>query len=406
MPSSFNWPARSEEELTAILKRDVQLYEQDTRNFLGYPRNLLVDAFADNALAQLSKFHIHNVGDYEAGSQYPLQAFDKELLVVEFFKKLWNCDGREDDFWGYVTANGSEGNVWGASIGMRVLLARHNCDPVIICNREAHYSLDKSQAMSRLKLEVVDTNKDGSIKIEALENALEKHKEIPIILCLMNGTTVKEGRDNIPAALNAIKRTGRDRGDFYIHVDAAFSGVYLPLIDASPDITPGFNHDVDSISASGHKFIGTPTPCGVIVMERGHSDIAAQSVEYISSRDKTMGGSRDGHAIYQFWLLIERYGTKQLREWALAGIAAAETMANRLTTAGVPDVLLNPHALTVYFPAPSAELSKKYCLARQGKFAHAICTPHTLSKGFGGYDTANRFTEEYIKEILGSTSSD
>ncbi|KAG7098709.1 hypothetical protein E1B28_000622 [Marasmius oreades] len=395
----FIWPARTQAELTASVARDVDLYDQDTKNFLGYPRNLLVDPYVEEQLAKLSKCHIHNVGDYEAGSQYPLQAFDKETIVLEFFKHLWGCKGKEYKFWGYVTANGTEGNLWGAYVGMRVLSAKHKRPPVIICNKEAHYSFDKAAAMYRLELELVDTNSDGSIDIAKLEHALKKHAGVPIILGLMNGTTVKEGRDDIPAALQAIADTGRPRDNFYVHVDAAFSGVYLPLVDASPAITPGFQHDIDGISASGHKFIGMPTTCGVILMKREHSDIATKAVEYIASKDKTMGGSRDAHAIYELWLLIERYGADKLRQWAIACIAEAQTMARKLREAGLENVLLNPHALTVYFPKPSEKLIHKYHLACQGDFAHTITCPHTLDKSLGGYATAARFTVEYIAEL-------
>ena len=52
----------------------------------------------------------------------------------------------------------------------------------------------------------------------------------------------------------------------YIHSDAALSG--LPLALMAPGCRPGFDlaDGADSISVSGHKFLGSPIPCGVVII--------------------------------------------------------------------------------------------------------------------------------------------
>jgi histidine decarboxylase len=215
---------------------------------------------------------------------------------------------------------------------------------------------------------------------------------------IMNGTTVKEGRDDIIAVLQAAKATGRPREHFYFHVDGAYSSVYLRLIDAPAKITPSFDHDIDSISASGHKFIGSQRTTGLLVMRKEHSEAVKSDVEYISSVNKTMGGSRDAFPIIELWLAIKYRGKKQMEEWARACILKARGVAQTMRDAGVKDVLLNEYATTVYFRQPSKALMDKYHLAPEGDNCHLIVEPHTLSE-FGGYGSLDEFMVEFLAEL-------
>ncbi|CAI8037606.1 Histidine decarboxylase [Geodia barretti] len=70
--------------------------------------------------------------------------------------------------------------------------------------------------------------------------------------------------DDIPAIRQIIDEL--DIGEHYIHADAALSGMILPYVD---DPQPfGFDAGIDSISISGHKLIGAPLPCGIVLTRK------------------------------------------------------------------------------------------------------------------------------------------
>ena len=44
-----------------------------------------------------------------------------------------------------------------------------------------------------------------------------------------------------------------------------------------------FAHGIDSISVSGHKMIGSPIPCGIVVAKRQNVERISVDVDYIST---------------------------------------------------------------------------------------------------------------------------
>ncbi|WP_218279902.1 pyridoxal-dependent decarboxylase [Verrucomicrobium spinosum] len=92
-----------------------------------------------------------------------------------------------------------------------------------------------------------------------LRETLRIHRDVPPIIFANIGTTMKGAVDNlhkIRAILDELAITNA-----YLHADAALSGMILPFVaDPQPwDFAGG----ADSISISGHKFLGSPLPCGV-----------------------------------------------------------------------------------------------------------------------------------------------
>ncbi|MDE4972036.1 histidine decarboxylase, partial [Francisella tularensis subsp. holarctica] len=75
--------------------------------------------------------------------------------------------------------------------------------------------------------------------------------------------------------------------NFYIHLDGAFDGAFLPL---KYDYILG--EDFQSVNLSGHKFLGNPMPSGILLIQKKY--ISQHYVEYIDNDDMTIGGSRNG----------------------------------------------------------------------------------------------------------------
>jgi histidine decarboxylase len=154
-------------------------------------------------------------------------------------------------------------------------------------------------------------------------------------------------------------------------------------------IRPSFRHAIDSISTSGHKMIGTPMPCGVLIARRPHVDRVASAVAYLRSNDTTLMGSRNGHAVLAVWSRLFGHGLEGYGRDVAQCLQRTDRMVAELRAAGVP-VLCNPHSLTVLFPQPGEDIVKTYQLACSRGDAHAIVMPNISDA------LIDRFLAEYL----------
>lgn len=75
-----------------------------------------------------------------------------------------------------------------------------------------------------------------------------------------------------------------------------------------------FKKPIGSISVSGHKFIGAPVPCGVVITRLENIEALSSDVEYLNSRDATIMGSRNGHAAVFLWYTLAQKGRAGMRK--------------------------------------------------------------------------------------------
>lgn len=118
--------------------------------------------------------------------------------------------------------------------------------------------------------------------------------------------------DDIEMIQKRLAQIGIMRRDYYIHADAALSGMILPFVDHPQAFT--FAHGIDSICVSGHKMIGSPIPCGIVVAKRQNVERISVDVDYISTRDQTISGSRNGHTVLLMWAAIRSQTNLQRRQ--------------------------------------------------------------------------------------------
>jgi histidine decarboxylase len=96
------------------------------------------------------------------------------------------------------------------------------------------------------------------LNYEDFQNQLNPN--YPAIINLNIGTTVKGATDNLDKILEVL--SARKIEEFYIHCDGALGGMLAPYL--SPD-SIDFQRPINSLAISGHKFIGCPFPCGIVV---------------------------------------------------------------------------------------------------------------------------------------------
>jgi histidine decarboxylase len=138
----------------------------------GYPYNLDFDY---GALAQLQHFSINNLGDPFIESNYGVHSRQFEVGVLNWFARLWELE--KDEYWGYITNCGTEGNLHGILVGREVLP-----DGILYASRDSHYSVFKAARMYRMEAVKVDTLISGEIDCTDLKRKLTEGRDKPAIL--------------------------------------------------------------------------------------------------------------------------------------------------------------------------------------------------------------------------------
>jgi histidine decarboxylase len=356
--------------LKPVFDRTLAKMKAAHETHLGYPYNL---NFEPGVPPSLGKFLINNLGDPYAGSHYGSEVCDLEREAVSWLMDLWHCENH-DDYWGSIGTSGTEGNLWGIYLGREALP-----DAVLIHSDDAHYSIPKAAKLQRVAAISVASNERGEMDLDALSVVLATLEKRTIIMTLTCGTTMKGAHDDISGVIARLDAAGITQGNRYIHVDGALNAMVIPYLDDAPDaIRPSFKHPIDSISVSGHKMIGTPMPCGVLVARREHVERIASAIAYLRSNDTTLMGSRNGHAVLAIWSRFMGHGHEGYARDAAMCVEHAAGLAGRLRALSVP-VLCNPHSLTVVFPQPSEQIIKTDQLACYKGEAHVVVMPNVAS---------------------------
>ena len=331
------------------------------QTFVGYPCN---SDFDYSELFDFLSLPLNNVGDPFSPGTYHTNTRAFEHEVMDWFANLNNAP--MDNYWGYVTNGGTEGNMYGLYLA-RELYPKG----VVYYSQDTHYSVSKNIRMLGMEHVMIKSRRNGEMDYDDLNHMVSTWRSAPPIIFANIGTTMKEGFDNIESIKKVLKQCAVP--EYYIHCDAALSGMTLPFIDDAPkyDFTTG----VQSMSISGHKFIGSPIPCGIVLALKSNVGRIARAVEYVGTLDNTVTGSRNGFTPLLLWYAIKNNGYNGFKRLVKNCIRTAEYAVKKFYDSGIK-AWKNEHAITIVFPTPSGDVVKKWQLAVQDGIAHMICTPH------------------------------
>jgi histidine decarboxylase len=311
-------------------------------------------------LAQL----LNNVGDpfvdAASGHTKPM-----EREVVGFVADLLRAPA--DDRWGYVTSGASEGNQYALHIARRL-----HPDAIVYHSVAAHYSVPKAidlLAMPSIAIRVSDT---GDLDYDDLAAQVDRHRDRPAIVVATIGTTMTEAIDDVRRITDILDSLAIHRR--FVHADAALAGIPLALL--APKQRPGFDFadGADSVIVSGHKFVGSPFPCGVVLIRARHRAELTRIARYTGSPDTTVSGSRSGHAPLVLWYAIRYHGVEGLRARAERSRELAAYTHRRLVDIGW-EAYRNDHAFTVVLATPPKAVTDRWVLASSGRRSHIVCMP-------------------------------
>lgn len=343
---------------------------------IGYPTN---QAFDYSELFRFLEFSINNVGDPFTGTNYRLNTMEFEREVVADFARLTQAP--EGQWWGYVTSGGTEGNMYGLYVARELFP-----DSICYFSEDTHYSVAKVLRLQHTRNIMIKSQPDGQMDYADLRETLRIHRDVPPILFCNIGTTMKGAVDDV-AKIRAILED-LAIPNAYIHADAALSGMILPFVD---DPQPwDFAAGADSISISGHKMLGSPVPCGVVLARKSHVERISRSIEYIGALDTTIAGSRSAFAPLMLWHRLRTLGDAGMREIVHGCLERAEFAVRQLQAGGAP-AWRHANSITVVFPRPPKEVMEKWIIAPKKDIGHLIVMPHVT------LEMLDEFIADYLR---------
>ncbi len=343
------------------LSEFISQLEAKTQAYLGYP---VSKDFDYTELAELLKYPLNNLGDPFIDSTWKVDSRQFEREVIQFFADLLRAP--ENNWWGYVTNGGTEGNLYGLYLAREIY-------PNGICyfSQETHYSVAKNLHLLNMRHIMIRSQPNGEIDYDDLRETLRIHRDLPAVIFANSGTTMTEAKDDITRIKSILNEFAINQ--YYIHTDAALCGAINPFLNPVPPFD--FSSGADSISISGHKFIGSPIPCGIVIARKDRVDRIARSIAYIGCLDTTITGSRNGFTPVVLWSAIKKHGIEGLKKRALHSLQVAEYTEQQLKSIGI-DAWRNPNAITVVLPEVPNSIKEKYQLATANGITHIICMPN------------------------------
>ena len=343
------------------LEKFLSVIERFSDQMMGYPsaRDIHYDF-----LAKFLNYPLNNVGDPFVDGSMHINSREFEREVLSFWADAFRAP--KDNWWGYVTNGGTEGNLYG------LYLARECCpDGIVYYSQDSHYSVSKNLHFLNMRNIMIRSKKNGEIDYEDLRETLRINRDVPPIIFANIGTTMTEARDDVGRIRELI--TDLAIPSYYIHADAALCGAYAPFLKPRPSFD--FVDGAHSVAISGHKFFGSPIPCGVVIARKDYVNRIARSVAYIGNLDTTISGSRNGLTPLILWYAIKSLGKRGMKSRVDESLKLAAYTVEKLRDLGI-DAWRNENAITVVLPEVDKSIQNKWQLATANNISHIILMPY------------------------------
>lgn len=393
-----------------------QLPAERAKLLLGYPVNMTTPpAEFFEWRKQLSErginqFAFNNVGNPYKPSPIPYNTHDLEREVIERFAKLYGFDLQ--DVWGFLSHSGTDSNMHGMYMGRTILKNRTGSNPKVYFTKEAHYSIQILRDLLGIDWIEVDTQPDGSMDPDSLACRLAEHPNHPALVVATIGTTFKGAIDPIDAVRERLKGH-----EFYIHLDAALFGGYLPHTPFAKELkaisTPDFSGKTSmryhSLAVSCHKFFGFPSPAGLFLttgkvfaeFQAGFEKV--HSPDYIHHVPGTITCSRDAVKPAEFFFFSSDSAFSRQAGDAQKILENTDYMMQEMKSrfGSLHPVRASERSNTIYFRQPGPRIVNRYSLAtmelrlegQRERYAHVVVMPHA------GKEILDQFLEDLHDDI-------
>ncbi|MBF0547449.1 MAG: histidine decarboxylase [Candidatus Riflebacteria bacterium] len=364
----------SKQRLNELFK----LLSEESKTYLGFPNNQHLD---NEDLAPFFNLVINNIGDPFVGN-LGINTCEFEVEVVKFFFNLFKLEPQ--NAWGYISNGGTESNIHAFFLAREAFPTGR-----LFFSNNSHYSLPKTAKLLRIEPVVVNSQENGEIDYEHFGYQVDQYSDSPILFNANIGTTLKGGIDRVERIIEILAK--KRVKDFFIHCDAALFGGFLPFLKGGPVFD--FQLPVSSIAISGHKFFGSPIPCGIQIVKKEYVERVKRKVDYIDSFDGTISGSRDGITVLILWKTIVERGIEGFTEWAESCMKNTEYAVEQLKSKD-QHAYANPFSNIVVLKRPSQKIIQRWKLASQNEISHLVIMPSVTR------EKIDLFVSEYSPEVL------
>jgi histidine decarboxylase len=357
------WRGTEPVDVSEMLGDLLHDLERDRTTNIGFPG---ATDFDYTELAPFLNVLLNNVGDPYVAGAGGAHTKNIEVGVLEFLADMFGAP--VDDRWGYLTTGGTEASLYALHLARSVYPNGR-----VFCSEATHDSVLKAADILALPRVCVRATAAGELDYEDLHQLLAAHRDRPPIVVANIGTTMTEAVDDVPTIKSVLR--GLALHEHFVHADGALAGIPLALDEEETvewGLAPG---GVDTVSVSGHKFIGSPFPYGAVLTRRTLRDRVARPGQYTGSPDATITGSRSGLAPLFLWYRLHQLGWEDgLRKRAIVARNLAEYAVRRLNDIGW-EAWRNPRGFTVVIKTPPAEVLAEWTLATHGGYSHVVCMP-------------------------------
>jgi len=131
---------------------------------------------------------------------------------------------------------------------------------------------------------------------------------------------------------------------------------------------------IDSISISGHKIIGSPVPCGIVLIHNKYIKHSAHHIDYINNFDCTITGSRSGFAALIFWYAIFKNKHAGFKKFINECLKRAKQFTEILNQEGIT-AWRYEHAITIVLDKLPDQITQKWRVPSNNMYTTLTALP-------------------------------
>jgi len=300
-------------------------------------------------------FKDEDIKIYDSGTFNFTRFLEKKLLqnIVRTIKLPFS------PFSGYITSGATEANVyamWIAREWAKAKIKKSRVDKTYwVIPDNAHYSIKKALHLLDIynnptnEVLAIETDLLGRASYERIIGYIKKIREngnCSIILPLTVMTTECGSIDPVVEVNDFIVRSKFD--NIFFHIDAAFSGLFLPFVCGYDNI---FSlKSLSSISIDFHKTIGGPAGSGAIIFRAGLEKHVSTHVSYLfENTDQTLTGSRKGSDVIAAYSMLSVNNVSDIKKDVLEMLEKTLFFAKEFSSIDSVELLYKPKLNYIVF---------------------------------------------------------
>ncbi len=289
-----------------------------------------------------------NLGSWSDSKQKLTGTKKLEQEVIQKQLQLYGATTQEFD--GYVTSGGTEGNLMALWLGRNWLRSiSPKADVCLLKTSLTHYSVTKAANICAVREVIVPLLPEMEMDPAALAKNLEKLSQKKItsfLISLTFGYTLTGTSDNLIKIERVIKKHQQQfpNANFYVWIDAAFNGLLEPMISSS---WLKKHQTIQAVVVDYHKFGLAPYPASLIIYRKRLKKHIESKIDYLAESDMTISGSRSGLPAASIWAVMHGLGKSGYQQLISHQLRNKEIFINGLKLLSSQiEIITSPHSLT------------------------------------------------------------